>query len=158
MKWSSLTLLWALILAITSTGCVRVHNTRGNFADDEKIAQIKVGMTQADVAKLLGTPSTTALFRDDAWFYIGAKESSIAFFAPRIESARTVIVSFDGEGHVKSVEMPSLSPCKNITLSSNKTKDLSHKKTIARSIFGNVGRFNKRTDKVKPRVGGNADG
>jgi len=132
---------------------VRLHHTRGNFADSDKVAEVKVGMTQEEVAKLLGTPTTLAQFKDNVWFYYGTKESTVAFLSPRIDASKVVKVSFDNTGHVTAVETPDLNN-RNVAISSMKTEDLSHRKTFMRSIFGNVGRFNKTSDKVRPRVGG----
>ncbi len=110
-------------------------------------------MSQEEIAKLIGTPTVLAPFKDNVWLYYGTKESTVAFMSPRIDASKAVIISFDHTGHVISVEAPDLA-IRNVAISSDKTEDLSHRKTFMRSIFGNVGRFNKSSEKVRPRVGG----
>ena len=146
-------LLFSLLL-LTLASCLRTHETRGNFVEDARWQTIKPGMSQVEVAKILGTPTTQGLFRDDLWIYIGSKESHVAFLSPRIDQSRFGYVSFDGEGHVKTAEMAEPQRWNDVSISSDKTPDLSHRKTVMGSIFGNIGRFNRSSEGIKPRVGG----
>lgn len=153
MKRTSFFTLLCLCLVVLNAGCVRTHNTRGNFINDERIAQIKPGMTQDDVIKTLGTPSFHGIFKDDLWYYYGVKESTVAFLSPRIDDTRVVKVTFDQTGHVSTIlkQKGEINPA--IVTSNKKTVDLSHKSTLFRKLFGNVGRFSKTNEPMKPRVG-----
>ena len=139
------------MLLASRTGCLRIHDTRGKFLEDDKIAAVKPGMSQAEVTKILGTPSSYALFRDDTWFYMGVKESHVAFVSPRLDETKILKVTFDKEGKVISSLLDTPEAFQEIDISSRKTNDLSHNRTFLQSIFGNVGRHSTG-GAVKPRV------
>jgi outer membrane protein assembly factor BamE (lipoprotein component of BamABCDE complex) len=150
---SRLTFLILTFALLLSSGCVRLHHTRGNFVDPDKLAELKEGMSQEEIVRLLGTPTMLSQFKGNVWLYYGTKESTVAFMNPRIDDSKVVMISFDHTGHATSVEVPNLDR-RHVVISSDKTEDLSHRKTFMRSIFGNVGRFNKSSEKVRPRIGG----
>ena len=153
MKQSSFTFFLCLCLLVLITGCVRTHHARGNFVTDDRIAEIHTGMTQDEVAKILGTPSFHGMFKDDTWYYYGVKESTVAFLDPRIDETRVVEITFDKANNVSAVNHHNGAIDQAISTSSQKTVDLSHKKTLFRTLFGNVGRFNKSSTAPKSRVG-----
>ena len=113
------------------------------------MAQVKPGMNQDEVAKILGTPSFQGLFKENVWYYYGVKESTVAFLSPRIDETRLIKISFDPTQHVSGIETPQSGIEQSIATSNEKTMDLSHKNTLFRRIFGNVGRFNKASDPMK---------
>ncbi|MGF6599061.1 outer membrane protein assembly factor BamE [Paraburkholderia sp. GAS448] len=48
----------------------RITVVQGNFVSAEMAAQMKVGMSRAEVKQVLGTPLLTDLFHDNRWDYI----------------------------------------------------------------------------------------
>ena len=62
-------LLLALCLA-AAAGCVyRMPIQQGNHVDADAVAQVKSGMTRAQVRYLLGTPMVPGGFVNDRWDY-----------------------------------------------------------------------------------------
>jgi len=60
----------ALASLLGALGCVyRMPIQQGNHLDETTIAQVKAGMTRAQVRYLLGTPMVPGGFQNDRWDY-----------------------------------------------------------------------------------------
>lgn len=61
-----------VIAMITLTGCnlYRLDVQQGNVIEDEKVAQMKVGMDRGEVLDLLGTPLVADPFHPERWDYV----------------------------------------------------------------------------------------
>jgi len=67
----------ALFLTLSLTGCslydtfvYQIDVTQGNYIDNEKIAQLEIGMTQEQVIFVLGSPMLIDQFDSSKWYYI----------------------------------------------------------------------------------------
>ncbi len=84
-----------LIVTIVSLpACVyRLDIQQGNRIDNEKLAQLEVGMTKRQVEFLLGEPAIRDIYHPDDWHYIyflkSGKDGSI--------QKRVMILKFDDE-------------------------------------------------------------
>jgi outer membrane protein assembly factor BamE len=76
----------------------RIEVVQGNVVTKEQAAQVKPGMTKAQVRDALGSPLLTDLFHVDRWDYVFTMKRQGA--APQ---ARTVVALFDGDV-LKSIE------------------------------------------------------
>ncbi|WP_027820984.1 outer membrane protein assembly factor BamE domain-containing protein [Paraburkholderia bannensis] len=71
----------------------RITIVQGNFVSAEAAAQMKVGMSRADVKQLLGTPLLTDMFHANRWDYVFYfKRGSTA-----VVQQRDFVVLFDGD-------------------------------------------------------------
>ena len=71
MKLRQFFVLAFLTSIVTLSACVyRQDILQGNRIDDEKIEQLAIGMTKAQVEFLLGAPAILDLHHPDAWLYI----------------------------------------------------------------------------------------
>ena len=52
-----------------------------------------------------GTPSTTAVFDQTAWYYVSSVQEQVAFYTPDTTERRVMVVRFDGD-----VREPAWSP------------------------------------------------
>lgn len=67
----ALALTVSCVLTLSAGGCVyRVPIQQGNLLETKDIEQVKVGMTQAQVRYVLGTPMVIDEFSKDRWDYI----------------------------------------------------------------------------------------
>lgn len=65
------TLCFLLVFGYSSSGCVyRLAIQQGNLVDEEKVAQVTLGMTRNQVRFLLGTPLVDDPFNRDRWDYL----------------------------------------------------------------------------------------
>ena len=53
-----------------SFGVYKIDINQGNYLSEDTVDKLKVGMTQAQVRQLLGTPLITSPFRADRWDYV----------------------------------------------------------------------------------------
>jgi outer membrane protein assembly factor BamE len=53
-----------------SFGVYKIDINQGNYLSQDMVGKLKVGMTQAQVKQLLGTPLVNSPFRPDRWDYI----------------------------------------------------------------------------------------
>ncbi|MDR3101439.1 MAG: outer membrane protein assembly factor BamE [Paraburkholderia sp.] len=75
----------------------RITIVQGNFVSKEAAAQMRVGMSRAEVRQLLGTPLLTDMFHANRWDYVFYfKRGSTA-----VVQQRDFVVMFDGD-HVTS--------------------------------------------------------
>ncbi|WP_322107214.1 outer membrane protein assembly factor BamE [Paraburkholderia sp. J41] len=71
----------------------RITIVQGNFVSAEAAAQMRVGMSRADVKQLLGTPLLTDMFHANRWDYIFYfKRGSTA-----VVQQRDFVVNFEGD-------------------------------------------------------------
>ena len=60
-----------LICSLVLSGCIyRVDVPQGNYLDQEKVEQLRAGMTREQVQFILGTPITIDPFNKNRWNYI----------------------------------------------------------------------------------------
>ena len=68
----------ALFLTFSLSGCSFLYDTfvyqiditQGNYIEDEKIAQLELGMSQEQVIFILGSPMLIDQFDSSKWYYI----------------------------------------------------------------------------------------
>src|SRR5690349_8276152 len=53
-----------------SVGVYKIDINQGNYLSQDTVDKLKVGMTQAQVRQILGTPLVTSPFRVDRWDYV----------------------------------------------------------------------------------------
>ncbi len=140
MNTKSIALLLALALPLT--GCVKDVEQRGNFLKPEMLAQLAPGeQTRVDVQNLLGTPSTTAVFDGDTWYYISAHTTQYAFY-PNHEFDRTIYaVSFDERGILKDVRKLDLEDGRNVAVAARETPTKGREYSFLEQLVGNLGRI-----------------
>ena len=61
---------WVAFCVLAASGCVyHMPIQQGNFADAASLAQVRSGMTRAQVRYLLGTPMVPGAFDNNRWDY-----------------------------------------------------------------------------------------
>jgi len=132
------------LAAASVAACVPSVDQRGNLPEPEKIGQIRPGTSTRDqVAKLLGTPSSTGIFDDKRWYYISRKTKQVAFFDPDVMDQQVYIVNFDAKGVVRAVDHKDLKDGREIEPAPGATPAPGRELTFVEQVLGNIGRFNK---------------
>ena len=61
---------WVAFCVLAASGCVyHMPIQQGNYADAASLAQVRSGMTRAQVRYLLGTPMVPSTFDNNRWDY-----------------------------------------------------------------------------------------
>ncbi len=118
------------------------RDVRGARLDPHQVAEIVPGVqTRADVAALLGTPSATAPFGDDAWFYVSSVTRNRVGRVPSIEQQTVVAIRFDENGKVREVKTLGLADAADIDPVQRETPSPGTERNFLQLLLGNIGRF-----------------
>lgn len=78
--------------------------TQGYVVDEEALELVPVGSSREQVLLALGSPSTTATFDNEVFYYISqTRVRPVAFLNPRIVDQRILAVYFGEDGRVTSI-------------------------------------------------------
>lgn len=143
--------LFALTLIVAAlSACTPTEVTRGNFLYQEDVAAIvPYESTRYDVLNLLGSPTTTAVFDDNTWYYIGLKTEKESFFDEKVDERQTVKITFDETNTVTSVSNVD-GEAVDVPLANRVTPTSGNEVTFLQQMLGNLGKFNAPTDSGNP--------
>ena len=135
----------ALALVVLFAGaCEPRVDTHGFMPNPALVEQVEPGVvSKYDVADILGSPSTVAPFDQDTWYYITQKTQNFAFFKPEIIDQQVLVVNFDDQDMVASVNRYTIEDGLIVDPVSRTTPTVGKELTFLQQLFGNVGRFAK---------------
>lgn len=99
----------ALVVALSASalaGCTTLNigetMTNGYVIDEQSLALVPEGSSREQVLLSLGTPSTTATFDNEVFYYISQKRKRpAAFMKPQLVEQNVLAIYFDKDGVVK---------------------------------------------------------
>ncbi|EUB94991.1 SmpA/OmlA domain-containing protein [Rhizobium sp. CF080] len=105
MTFLSKTAMAMVVASITVSGCTSMHigdtMYNGYVVDQKSLELIPVGSSREQVMLTMGTPSTTATFDTEVFYYISQKrERAAAFMKPKIVDQTVLAIYFDKDGIV----------------------------------------------------------
>lgn len=105
MKIKSLLAVMALVMGVSACSTVkkvvyRIDVPQGNYLEQDKIDQVKVGMTPEQVQYLLGTPMLRNVFGENRWDYVFIKREG---YNDPVQ--HTLYVYFDNQGRVSDMKL-----------------------------------------------------
>ncbi len=119
--------------------------------DHEAVESIEPGVhNQLEVARSLGTPSSSSLFGDETWFYISQYRTASALSMPQTESQTVVAVAFDDAGIVQEIAMLTIEDGIIINPLSRKTPTHGRELGLLEQLIGNIGRFDSTGPTASP--------
>ncbi|WP_274629317.1 outer membrane protein assembly factor BamE [Arvimicrobium flavum] len=107
-------LIWgaAVVSSIAVSGCTASSMNlgtsetfhQGYVIDEQQLELVPVGSSREQVILALGTPSTTATFDNEVFYYISqTRKRSVAFQQPRLVDQRVLAVYFGADGRVTNI-------------------------------------------------------
>lgn len=148
-------LAFGAALGLALPGCTPTQATRGNIVEDYRLSEVVPGIsTKTNVLKSLGSPTTTAPFDENVWYYIGQKTEKRGIFDPEVVEEKIVVVSFNEEGVVQTAQ-PIDANRIDVPRVRRKTPTGGNEVTILEQLLGNVGRFNKAPESAAGTAGNN---
>lgn len=127
------------------TACARTPDVRGHVPDPVALAQVRPAMqSREQVEKLLGSPSSVAVFNGEVWYYIGARTETFAFYRPKVLERQVIAIVFDASGIVKEVHRYGLEDGQEITPVARVTPTHGKRLGLLEQLLGNLGRFATR--------------
>lgn len=133
----------AMLLVV---GCIPIVNHRGHVEQDKMLDTLEVGMSQEDVLRRFGSPSSEASFGDTTWYYAQTRKESEAFLKPEITEQKVVAVTFDATGRVSAIETYGLDDRMDVVMVDETTPTEGHSISFFEQVLGNLGRFNAPRD------------
>ena len=114
--------LAALAVAATLGACQPIVDNQGQRALKEDVEQIQVGRsTKNDVARLLGSPSSTAPLDANTWYYMSVRREHYAFFEPRVREHQVVMIRFNQGGVVAEIKGADIGDRRSVSLTDRTT-------------------------------------
>lgn len=155
MRKTHATALMLSLGLLALTGCSPIVATRGNMAEDTRLAQIQVGQTTREqVQYVMGTPTSTGTVDGNTWYYIGRRTAQTAFFDPEITAQRIVRVRFDDQGTVQEIKDLDGADAAYVAPIARVTPTVGHDLDFFEQLLGNLSkpaRKKKEDDKKKKK-------
>jgi len=135
----------ALVSGALPAGCGIADATRdprGHRVDRELLTELVPGVqTRADVRALLGSPTATAVFGDETWYYIGGVTQNRIGRTDKVVEQEVVAIHFDRGGVVQRIEVIDQSNAQEIEPVARITPTPGNDVSFLGLILGNIGRF-----------------
>ena len=136
------TLALGLCAAAGVTGCVGgISSTtqHGYVASDIALEQVPVGSSKDQVLIALGSPSTTANFGGETYYYISqTRRQSVAFMPERVVDQRVLAVYFNNKDEVTRIADYGLKDGKVFDFVSRTTPTASKDESFVSQVLGGV--------------------
>ncbi len=132
----------AVALMAAGAACTPVREFHGFVAEDaDATSSVQVGVdTKTTVQQRLGSPSTTAVLDQTAWYYVSATQERFAFYHPRTSDRSVMVVRFDANDTVTEVDHFGIERGRVISYNTSETPTRGRELGIVEQIFGNIGR------------------
>ncbi|HYD72555.1 MAG TPA: outer membrane protein assembly factor BamE [Candidatus Binatia bacterium] len=124
-----------------AAACAPVQTYSGFLPErnDVQIADPQPGVdTRSTVQQRFGTPSTTAVFDQTAWYYVSSVQEQVAFYTPETTERRVMVVRFNGDT-VSAVEKFGLERGRLVAYNDEVTPTRGRELGILEQLLGNVG-------------------
>lgn len=132
-----------LIAGMAVAACEPVRQTHGYVPAEAYVKRVQIGEdSRADVVSKIGRPSTTAAFENTEWYYISRSTVTRAFLAPKATEQKVMVLAFDADGLVQSIDRYGLQDGQVVDLVTRTTPTRGKRLTFLQQLLGNVGRFN----------------
>lgn len=132
-------LAMAAVLAAVA-GCGPRISNHGYVAEPGALAKVEAGVhDRRAVADMLGTPSATAQFGDETWFYVGVAREEFAFYRPEVVGQTVTAIVFDDAGTVREVAGFGLDDAAAIEPVARTTPTYGRQLGLLEQLFGNLG-------------------
>ena len=139
------------VLVVLLAACSAQIDNHGEHLEADRLALVRPGVqNRDDVARLLGSPSSTSPFGDDTWYYISDVVETRSIFDREVTERQVVTIRFDPQGIVRQVDAFGLEKGREVELVERETPSFGESMSFFNQLVGNLGRFN-RDETNQPR-------
>lgn len=148
-------LLAGVALPFLVGSCTPIVANRGNMLEEERIAQVKPGVSSKnDVFEALGSPTVVSTFDDNTWYYVGQRTERESFFAPELTDQKIIQIKFDDTDHVRALDRIGLDKATEVEPLDETTPAAGREITFMEQLLGNIGRPSSKKKKKTDDQGG----
>ena len=140
MSISKMFLLSAGILISACNSDIFISHT-GNMPSDDKVAMVFKGQSKKDVLEVLGSPSNVVSLDKDTWIYMSSAIKQVAFMAPKEVDREVLVVKFNNEGRVISIDKMNQQNGEQLQVANEQTPNQEQEQGFFRKYFGGVGQY-----------------
>jgi outer membrane protein assembly factor BamE (lipoprotein component of BamABCDE complex) len=135
-------LVGVVLAPLVLGACAKTIDQRGFAPTPGSVEKIEIGtQSRDDIVRLIGSPSAVGTFNPNVWYYISAKQESLAFFRPWIVDQKVMQLNFNDGGRLQAIKKYDETDAEHITMVSRITPSAGKELTVLEQILGNVGRF-----------------
>jgi len=140
-----------VLLIVLLAACSPQIDNHGEHLEADRLALVRPGVqNRDDVARLLGSPSSTSPFGEDTWYYISDVVETRSIFDREVTERQVVTIRFDPQGIVREVDSFGLEKGREVELVERETPSFGESMSFLNQLMGNLGRFN-REETNQPR-------
>jgi len=130
-------------LGVAVSACSPQYVNHGYIPPADQLQLITVGQdTRASVEAAIGTPATSGMVNESAFYYVSSRQRTIGALAPKVIEREVLAISFDSAGVVSNIETFGLERGQVVPLARRVTTSGVRDNTFLRQLLGNIGRFN----------------
>lgn len=122
---------------VGATGCSSFTQVQrhGYLISQDLLDQVPIGSSKEQVDFVLGTPSTTATFGNEVYYYISQTTETTMFLAPKTTDQRILAVYFDDDRRVERFANYGLEDGRVVDFISRKTPTTGAEASLLQQIF-----------------------
>ena len=110
----------------------------GYLISQDQLDQVPVGSSKEQVDFVLGTPSTTATFGNEVYYYISQTTETTMFLAPKTTDQRILAVYFDSDRRVERFANYGLEDGRVVDFISRKTPTTGEEVSFLKQVFSSA--------------------
>jgi outer membrane protein assembly factor BamE (lipoprotein component of BamABCDE complex) len=115
----------------------------GYIVDEQKVAQVRPGMSADQVLQTLGTPSTVSTVGNKSWYYISqTSRRRVAFMGESLTDQRVTAVYFDRNLKVERIALYGIQDGKVFDFISRSTPSSGEDNNFVGTLFRGLGALN----------------
>lgn len=131
----------SVLILLFVAGCSSTFRNFGYVPSEVDLADVQVGRdTRETVTEKIGSPGTSGVVREDAWYYVQSRVENYAYQAPEVIERQVLAISFSSNGRVRNIERFGLEDGEVIALNRRVTDDNIKGVSFLRQLLGNLGR------------------
>ncbi len=131
-------LLGGVVLALA--GCSSIREARGFVNDPVLVGSVQPKIdNRRSVEATLGRPTYESQYGENTWYYISSVTGRRPFVRPRISTHAVLVVRFDEEGNVATVDTKGVEEVVYLQPDGDKTPTLGRERGFLEDLFGNIG-------------------
>lgn len=114
----------------------------GNMPANERIEQIKLGMSKKEVKEIIGIPSNVVSLDENTWLYMSSEIEQIAFLEPKETERNLLVLKFDKYDQIEEIRKLNRKDGTEVKISKTRTASVGKNQGFFEKYFGGVGQYN----------------
>ena len=129
------------LMGLSAGACTPTVAYNGFQAREDRPQDVQIGVdTKSTILARLGSPSTTATFEPNIWYYISQMTNKVAYKNPKVQTREVVAITFGADERVSAVKAYGLKNGYQIAYNKAETPTRGRELSVLEQLLGNIGR------------------